>query len=146
VDLLDAAVCADEHRRAVAGVDDRHRAVVAEPADDGGGEAVRWQERLEKLVQALHRRGRIAAGACARGDAALQLFLDHRHHERGGEPLPCYIAEGEPETAGGAMREPEVAGEGFRGDGDWVDVELRSRTYAITRARSRSRGTLEIEN
>ena len=60
---FDAAVRADDHRRAVAGVDERDAAVVVEPADDGGGETVRRQQRLQKLVEPLHGRGGIAAGA-----------------------------------------------------------------------------------
>jgi hypothetical protein len=67
-------------------------------------------------------------------------------YERGRESLSGDVAEGEPEAVGGAVDEPEIAGEHTRRNGDGVDFELRSQAYAITRSRSWPRGTLKLEN
>ena len=45
----------------------------------------------------------------------LELFLDHRHHDRGRQSLARDVAVCEPEAIALTMREIEVAGERARG-------------------------------
>src|SRR5688572_15321425 len=107
-------------------VDQAQRAVVIEPAESRCCKSIARQERREELVQPRRGPRRITFCRCARGDAMLELLLNHGHHDRGGQTLAGHVTDSEPQALLVAVGEVEVAGEGPRWTRHRVDV-----SYAV---------------